>query len=376
VFAYSTRAAAYNSKLDFDKAVADYSKAIELDPKGALHFVGRGYAYRGKHDADKAKADFKAALAIEPGNKIAVEALKFISAPPTPRVASVTKPMKVMIVRSASPDCGAACPEWISAEGYIGSETPALFKKVLGQLGGRKLPLFIDSGGGSVDESYEIGRMVRAKGLDVFVTKTELVPCAAADAACKARAKGAALGVARPHESKCASSCAFILASGARRFVGRSSRVGVHQITSTLTRFKVWTVREGQTVISERRVPQETVVTKTSDRTYSKAQDFFGGMGVNSTIMALMKAAPSQDMHWLTEAELRSTGIATDLINAEQYLAGVKTPVWTDADQQGWVETRRQLSLAAAAKASKDEAEAGSKKGAAAKAKAGPVGAR
>ena len=81
-------------------------------------------------------------------------------------------PMKVVHVKSSAPGCAPNCPEWISAEGMIDDGTLAQFKKVFKEIGPRKLPILIDSGGGLVDESIAIGRLIRAKGLDVAVTKT------------------------------------------------------------------------------------------------------------------------------------------------------------------------------------------------------------
>ena len=49
-------------KGDYDRAIADYNKALELDPKDATAYNNRGYAYRQKGDYDKAIADYDKAL--------------------------------------------------------------------------------------------------------------------------------------------------------------------------------------------------------------------------------------------------------------------------------------------------------------------------
>ena len=121
-------------------------------------------------------------------------------------------PMKVMIVRSADAGCEPQCAEWISAQGMIDGDTLAQFKKVLKALGPRKLPILIDSGGGVVDDSLAIGRLIRSKNLDVVVTKTVLEPCSKTDRECPG-SKGEVRGRPVAKLSKCASSCAFILRS-------------------------------------------------------------------------------------------------------------------------------------------------------------------
>jgi len=49
-----------------DQAIADCSKAIELDPKLALAYGGRDLACRDKSDLDQAIADFETYLRLEP----------------------------------------------------------------------------------------------------------------------------------------------------------------------------------------------------------------------------------------------------------------------------------------------------------------------
>ena len=74
--AYYGRAIARDGKLDSERAIADYDKAIELNPKlaheinpkYALALNNRGWAYQGKGDLVRALADFSKALEIEPNN--------------------------------------------------------------------------------------------------------------------------------------------------------------------------------------------------------------------------------------------------------------------------------------------------------------------
>src|SRR5262249_45106229 len=54
---YERRGACYFRKQEFDKAVADFTEAIRLSPKGAENYNHRGLAYFGKGDYDKAVAD-------------------------------------------------------------------------------------------------------------------------------------------------------------------------------------------------------------------------------------------------------------------------------------------------------------------------------
>jgi len=50
----------------FNEVIADFTKAIRLDPKDAKAYFYRGVAYREKGEPDKAIADFTEAIAINP----------------------------------------------------------------------------------------------------------------------------------------------------------------------------------------------------------------------------------------------------------------------------------------------------------------------
>jgi len=64
--AYFARAVEYESKRDYDRALADYGKAIELDPTRAQYYAGRGDMYSSKGDYDQAMADFEKAIGLAP----------------------------------------------------------------------------------------------------------------------------------------------------------------------------------------------------------------------------------------------------------------------------------------------------------------------
>ena len=75
--AYKNRAIAYsNGKHDYDSAIADFSKAVQLNPKLTEAYIDRGIIYESKHDLDRALADFRAAIQLDPENAIAKQHLK------------------------------------------------------------------------------------------------------------------------------------------------------------------------------------------------------------------------------------------------------------------------------------------------------------
>src|SRR5260370_23845391 len=70
--AFFNRAGALAASGEMDRALADYDRAIELDPKDADAHVGRGRAHYQKKDFAAAVADYDAALGLVPNDPTAL----------------------------------------------------------------------------------------------------------------------------------------------------------------------------------------------------------------------------------------------------------------------------------------------------------------
>jgi len=64
--AYNNRGLTYMRKGQYDRAIPDFSKAIEIDPMYARAYYNRGIAYGKKDQHDRAIADFTKAIEIDP----------------------------------------------------------------------------------------------------------------------------------------------------------------------------------------------------------------------------------------------------------------------------------------------------------------------
>ncbi len=79
---YALRGMTYRDKGEYDRAIADFSKAIELSQKSASGdvvasaYVVRASAYFLKGDLEKASADYRAALALNPNNEQAAAGIR------------------------------------------------------------------------------------------------------------------------------------------------------------------------------------------------------------------------------------------------------------------------------------------------------------
>jgi len=72
--AYSSRGLAYHFKGNYDMAIADFDKAIDLKPDDvdmSAVYANRGHSLKAKGEADQALADYHKALASDPRKKLA-----------------------------------------------------------------------------------------------------------------------------------------------------------------------------------------------------------------------------------------------------------------------------------------------------------------
>ena len=63
---YHNRAIELRRDGDYDRAIADYSQAVRLEPEFTGAYAGRGLAHEGKGEIEKAKTDYRKALAVAP----------------------------------------------------------------------------------------------------------------------------------------------------------------------------------------------------------------------------------------------------------------------------------------------------------------------
>jgi hypothetical protein len=116
--------------------------------------------------------------------------------------------------------CGSNCRVWISAVGYLTSDTPREFEAFAQKKDIRGAVLVLDSDGGSVLGTIALGRIIRRLEMITTVGKTTPLP---------ATAPGDQRARLAP-EANCESMCAFLLLAGSRRYVPPQARVLVHQI--------------------------------------------------------------------------------------------------------------------------------------------------
>src|SRR5882672_8492048 len=65
------RGGGYRATGEYDSAIQDFDRSIQLNPKSASTFINRGIAYKNKGQFDRAIADYDQALVLQPDSAIA-----------------------------------------------------------------------------------------------------------------------------------------------------------------------------------------------------------------------------------------------------------------------------------------------------------------
>src|SRR6266576_5681288 len=65
---HSAKGFEFAKKKEYDKAIAEFTEAINADPKDAMNYFNRATAYRGAGKMDEARADFSKAIEMAPNN--------------------------------------------------------------------------------------------------------------------------------------------------------------------------------------------------------------------------------------------------------------------------------------------------------------------
>ena len=230
--------------------------------------------------------------------------------------------MQFAVVRGSSPICEPNCPEWISAEGKITVDTASRVEKFLKTVGTRRLPVIIQSPGGSIDAALKMGRIIRARGLDVAVGYTVFASCAPRQKGCEAAKSGGYRGMAAAGFAYCYSACPLVLAGGARRLVGSWAQLGVHQVTTVVTQQKV-VYRTTTRIVDGKKVVTKKIVSRKNAGSYTttkmgkdlrrKITAYLTEMGVSTDLLEPINRTAASDILQLNQGEMLALNLITSL---------------------------------------------------------------
>jgi hypothetical protein len=224
---------------------------------------------------------------------------------------SLPPPITFFIARGEPDACGAGCREWIAAEGTIDAGADGRLRSLLTKLGGRKLPVFFHSPGGSVSAGLAIGRLMRQRGLTAGVAWTVPAGCdpqTQNEKSCdKLKRSGREL-VAEldPVHTLCNSSCVYALVGAAVRNVGAGVRLGIHSSSVAFS------LRRTDTAGHVTRTP--TLASPADERTalqgaYQRIGEYLREMEVAPGLLAAAREVRNDHVRYLTREEIVNFGI-------------------------------------------------------------------
>jgi hypothetical protein len=200
--------------------------------------------------------------------------------------------------------CQPNCRGWVSAVGIVTSDSPKDFDEFAHgqQLDGATIVL--DSSGGSVNDAIALGRRWRALGARTTVGVSFQNHAADGDHAEVAP------------EAYCESMCVFLLLSGKTRYVPEAAHVRVHQI---------WMGDRADDARAANYTAQDLMIVERDIGRLAKYTFDMGGAG--DLLSLSLNVPPWEDLHELTQAELRLTNLATTDAIAEVLPQFATTPV-------------------------------------------------
>lgn len=188
--------------------------------------------------------------------------------------------MGFRVISLGNGQCGARCPQVIAAQGEIIEGTPDAFLNFVREnVGGGNLHgiVLLDSPGGKVVASMELGQAIRRLGMAVIVARP------AADQSGREMSLVA---------GRCYSACVYALMGGRRRVIPPHSRVGVHRMFNYSTSFDL---AEGG-IVRERNYDDGGMRAMLSR--------YANMMGVSTDLVTLAERTSPDQLYMLTGADI------------------------------------------------------------------------
>jgi len=195
--------------------------------------------------------------------------------------------MTFRIVRLAGGHCDESCPQVVAAQGEIGEGTPDAFLAFVREnVGDTELHgiVLLDSPGGKVVASMELGQAIRRLGMAVIIAR----PAAAQTTQNVALVAG-----------RCYSACVYALMGGKKRVIPPESRVGVHRMYNFSTSFDI---AEGG-IVRERNLDDGGMRATLSEYAQS--------MGVSTDLVALAERTSPDQLYMLNGADIARWRLAS-----------------------------------------------------------------
>ena len=220
-----------------------------------------------------------------------------------PELAGFESKLTIYLAKGPADACGPGCDRWIAIEGKVDQGAADRVRRFLRGVKDTQRPIYFHSPGGSVEQSFAIGRLLRSRKAVARVGHTIVTGCAAGyqiDEAClKIKAAGGEVeGSILTRGAMCNSACSYLFLGATTREVAPDAGMGVHSSKLTL-------IIHGHATAGQ--------VAEIRARDMAKADreraSFIAAMGIDRQLDDLIKTVKFESVHILTRPELYRFGI-------------------------------------------------------------------
>ena len=190
--------------------------------------------------------------------------------------------------------CQPNCHGWVTAVGIVTADSPGEFEAFARGRDLEGVTVVLDSSGGSVNDSITLGRRFRQLSMRTTVGLSIQAHTALGDRP-----------VVLP-EAYCESMCAYLLLAGKTRYVPQSAHVRVHQI---------WMGDRADDAQAASYTAQDLMIVERDIGRLAKYTFEMGGAG--DLLSLSLNVPPWEDLHELSQTELRLTNLMTTDVIAE-----------------------------------------------------------
>ena len=232
-----------------------------------------------------------------------------LRATPLPEMQGVASKLTIYLAKGPANSCGPGCDHWIAVEGKVDEDAAARIRRFLQKVKDTQRPIYFNSPGGVVEQSFIIGRLLRSRKAVARVGHTLVKACQAGtqvDGAClKIKTAGSEVEaeIATQH-SMCNSACANLFLGATRREVAPDATMAVHNSKMTLT---------------IRGHPPPGMIEAFTERSRARASRertaYVTEMGISRELADLIGTVKFETPHNLTRAELYRFGIDTRAVS-------------------------------------------------------------
>jgi hypothetical protein len=190
--------------------------------------------------------------------------------------------------------CQPNCRGWITAVGIVTADSPGEFEAFARGRDLEGVTVVLDSSGGSVNDSITLGRRFRQLSMRTTVGLSIQAHSALGERP-----------VVLP-EAYCESMCAYLLLAGKTRYVPQAAHVRVHQI---------WMGDRADDAQAASYTAQDLMIVERDIGRLAKYTFEMGGAG--DLLSLSLNVPPWEDLHELSQTELRLTNLVTTDVIAE-----------------------------------------------------------